>query len=67
MISHTCGILKKNYTNELNCRTEIGSQTLKQTLWLPNRTGEGEGQTWGLGLAHACCDTWNAGHRGSAV
>ena len=36
--------------NELICRTETDSQTLKN-LWLPKETGEG-GWTGGLGLAY---------------
>ena len=39
---------KKKGTNELICRTEIDSQTLKN-LWLPKGTGWGEGWTWGFG------------------
>ena len=30
--------LKRKYTNELICRTEIDSQTLKN-IWLPKGTG----------------------------
>ena len=40
-------------TNELICRTEADSQTLKN-LWLPRGTGGGGGgMNWGLGLAYA--------------
>ena len=46
---------KKRDTNELICRTETDSQTLKN-LWLPKGTGGGgtmEGWTGGLELACA--------------
>ena len=39
MLSLTCGILKKD-TNELICRTEKDSQTLKK-LWVPKGAGWG--------------------------
>ena len=39
MISPICGILKKD-TNELICRKETDSQTLKN-LWLPKGTSGG--------------------------
>ena len=40
---------KKNDTNELICRTETDSETLKN-LWLPKGTG-GEGDVdWGFGM-----------------
>ena len=39
---------KKKDTNELICRTETDSQTLKN-LWLPKRTGWGGGRD-GLGV-----------------
>ena len=43
--------LKKKDTNELICRTETDSQTLKN---LPKGTGRGqEGWTGGLGLTYA--------------
>ena len=51
MISFLCGIQKKD-TNELICRTETDSQTLKN-LWLPKGTGGGGGWTEGLELAYA--------------
>ena len=40
-------------TNELICRRERDSQTLKTSPWLPKGTGCGEGWTGGLGLAYA--------------
>ena len=45
-----CGILKKKKdANELICRTETDSETLKN-LWLPKGTGQGkEGWTGILG------------------
>ena len=43
MLSLTCGIFKKGH-NELHCRTGSDSQTLK-TLWFPNETGWGIGDT----------------------
>ena len=46
MISLTCGILKKDI-NEVICRTETDSQTLKN-LWLAKGTGR-EGMDWGFG------------------
>ena len=42
-------------TNELTCRTETDTQTLKSNFWLPKETGSGEGWTGGLGLAYAHC------------
>ena len=42
--------LKKDI-NELICRRETDSQTLKTNLWLPKGKGWGEGWTGGLGLA----------------
>ena len=42
--------LKKRETNELICRTETDSQTLKN-LWLPKGIGGEEGWTEGLRLA----------------
>ena len=47
--SLTCGIFKKD-TNELICRTETDSQTLKTNLWLPKGTGGGDRWIGGLGL-----------------
>ena len=45
--------LKEKDINELICRTEIDSQTLKN-LELPTGTGgRWEEWTWGLGLAYA--------------
>ena len=44
MISHICGILKKD-TNELICIKE--TKTLKTNLWLPK--GTGGGVDWGFG------------------
>ena len=49
--------LKKD-TNELICRSETDSQTLKN-LSLQKGTGGREGQTEGLGLTHAHCGIWN--------
>ena len=40
--SLTCGILKKNDTNELIYKTEADSQTYETILWLPKGKG-GEG------------------------
>ena len=50
-ILHICGIFKKKKkdTNELICRTETDSQTLKN-LWLSKETGVKQG-TDGLGFA----------------
>ena len=49
MISFICVIWKKD-TNELICRTETDSQTLKN-LWLPKGTGWGRGgMDWGCGI-----------------
>ena len=50
-VSLICGILKK-YTNELICRTEIGSETLKINLWLPKGTGGCGGWVRSLGLKY---------------
>ena len=46
MISFICGILEKD-TNELICRTERDSQTLKMNFLLPKGTGWG-GMHWGF-------------------
>ena len=44
---------KKKDTNELICRIETNSQTLKTNLWLPKGTGWGRGEwTEDLGLAY---------------
>ena len=41
--------LKKKDANELICKTEIDSQTLKN-LWFPKETGKGvERMDWGVG------------------
>ena len=48
MLSLTCGILKKG-RDELLCKTDTDSQTLKN-LWFPKETGWGlGGSTEGLG------------------
>ena len=48
--------LKNEDTNELICRTETDSQTLK-TLWLPKGTGEVEGgMDWRFGIG--ICTLW---------
>ena len=48
MISLICGVLIKD-ANELICRTETDSPTLKN-LWLPKGTGGvGGGMDWGVG------------------
>ena len=47
-ISLICEILKKN-TDELTCRKETDSQTLKTNLRLPKGTGYGEGWIGSLG------------------
>ena len=41
MLSLTCGILKKNDTNELIYKTETDSQTQKTNLWFPQGKGQG--------------------------
>ena len=52
-------ISKKRDKNELICRRETDSQTLKK-LWLPKETDrEWEGGTGGLGLAYAHWGIWN--------
>ena len=49
VLSFTCGILKKGH-NELLCRTDSDSQTLKN-LWFPNETGgRVGGMHWGFGM-----------------
>ena len=48
MIPLIWAILKKN-TNELSCRTETDSQTLKN-LWLSKGTGVGECTGGGIGI-----------------
>ena len=58
MISLICEILKKN-TDELTCRKETDSQTLKTNLQLPKGTGYGEGWIGSLGLAYAHCGIQN--------
>ena len=40
--------LKKGH-NELLCRADIDSQTLKN-FWFPNETGWGWGMGWGFGM-----------------
>ena len=57
--------LKKD-TNELLCRTETDSETLKTNLWLPKWTGRG-GMYWGLGLAHAHWGIRNDRQGGPAI
>ena len=49
MIIPICGIFKKNDTNEIICRTEADSQTLKN-LWLPKGDRRGVGVREGLGV-----------------
>ena len=51
---------KKKDTNELTCRTETDSQTLKTILWLPKGRRGGGGGIGGLGLACAHCGIWNS-------
>ena len=47
MLSLICLILKK-ICNELLCRKDTASQTLKTNLWLPKETGWGKGMgIWG--------------------
>ena len=46
MLSLTCGTLKRGH-NELLCRTDTDSQTLKN-LWFPNETGCGVGDALGV-------------------
>ena len=60
MILLICVILKKKGTNELICRTEINSRTLKN-LWLPKGTGQGVGRRDGLGVWdwHMHTVVWN--------
>ena len=47
----TCGILKKNVTNELIYKAEIESQTLKTNLWY-QRGKRREGEIRSLGLIY---------------
>ena len=54
MIPLICGIQKKN-TNELICRTETDSQTLKIKLMVTKGDRLGVGMDWGFGLAYAHC------------
>ena len=49
MLSLTCGILKKKRHNELLCRTDTNSETLKK-LWFPNEIGWGGGGGDALGI-----------------
>ena len=51
-ITYTWNVKKIKDTNELMCRMETDSQTLKN-LWLPKGTGGGEEWTEGLGLGYA--------------
>ena len=51
MLLLTCGILKKGH-NELLCRTDTDSQTLKN-VWFPKETGWGLGG-WARGLEWKC-------------
>ena len=51
-----CGVFKKDI-NELICRTETDSQTLKTNLWLPKGTG-GVGRD-GLGYGTDICTLWS--------
>ena len=63
-ISHTRDILIKA-TNEVICRIETDSQTLKTNLWLPKgKTGRWPG---GLGLADAHFGIWNDWPRGTCL
>ena len=48
MISLICGLQKED-TNELTCRRETDSQTLRH-LWLPKGTGGREKEGLGLGV-----------------
>ena len=54
VVSLLCGILKKD-TNELICKRETDSQTLKTNLWSPKGTGRG-GMVWALGTG--ICTLW---------
>ena len=71
MISLIHGIFfKKKDINELVCRTEIDSQTLKTNLWLPKWAVVGSRDGWGfrVGIGHyyiwndwptgTCCIAW---------
>ena len=49
----------KKDTNEVICRIERDSQTLKKNFMVPKGTGDREGWTRGLGLAYAHCCIWN--------
>ena len=63
MISLLCGIFEKD-TNELSCRTDTDSQTLKTNLRLPKGMGPGEGWIRSLGLPcvyHGICNDWPTG------
>ena len=56
---------KKKDANELICRTETDSQTLKINLWFPK--GTSLGKAGGLGLAYAHCDIRNDWPMGPVV
>ena len=58
MISLIRGILEKD-KNELICRTETDSETLKTSLRLPKGTGVWEGWNRGLELVYTHCGIWN--------
>ena len=47
---------KKNDRNELICRTEIDSWTLKTNLWLLKGTSGWGGMDWGFGTG--MCTLW---------
>ena len=52
--------LKKKDTNELTCRTETDSQSLKTNYgYESGQVAVGEGWTEGLGFAQEHCTTWN--------
>ena len=48
---------KKKGTNELICRRETDSQTLKINLWLPKGTEVRGGMDWGTGIC--ICTSWS--------
>uniref|UniRef100_A0A8W4FC68 DUF1725 domain-containing protein n=1 Tax=Sus scrofa TaxID=9823 RepID=A0A8W4FC68_PIG len=49
MLSLNMWNLKKKGHNELLCKTDTDSETLKN-LWFPNETGRGVGGCWGFGM-----------------
>ena len=55
MIALISGNFKKKDANELICKTEIDSQSLKTNLWLPSLLYQA-GMDWGFGIG--ICTLW---------